>query len=411
MTSESTFTHLWDELHPVGRASSGGYRRFAWTKEDHTLREWFVGQCQALGLDVTQDRAGNQWAWWGNPDSAPGEGIVIGSHLDSVPDGGAFDGPLGVVSALMTVQQLKESGFTPSKPIAVVNFVDEEGARFGVACAGSRIITGALSADRARSLTDADGVSMAQAWQEAGRNPEHLGTDEATLSRIGTFIELHVEQGKALADMDPATSAVAIGTDIWPHGRYRADLPGCANHAGTTALGDRDDALLKAAGFIQAVRDAVAARDESRTGGPRTVATVGKLEIEPGGINAIASATTAWIDARGSEESRVRDLIDTLQGEAEKLGGTWREESWTPTTYFSQDVIAKLQTSLGESTPLLGTGAGHDAGILANYGIPTAMLFVRNPTGSSHTPEEFAETSDCVAGVEALTTVVKDLAE
>ena len=412
MTQETTFTSMWSELEPVGReASSGGYRRFAWTREDHTLREWFVAQCARLGLDVVEDNAGNQWAWWGNPDVAPGEGIVIGSHLDSVPDGGAFDGPLGVVSALMAVENLQQAGFSPAKPIGVVNFVDEEGARFGVACAGSRIITGALSADRARGLTDIDGVSMAEAWAKAGRDPKHLGTDTETLGRIGTFIELHVEQGKALADMDPATSAVAIGTDIWPHGRYRADLPGCANHAGTTALGDRDDALLKAAGFIQAVREAAAQRDESGTGGPRTVATVGKLAIEPGGINAIASATTAWVDARGSEEARVRDMIAHLEQEVERLGGSWREESWTPTTYFSQDVIAKLRTTLGESTPLLGTGAGHDAGILANYGVPTAMLFVRNPTGSSHTPTEHAEVSDCLAGVDALTAVVKDLSQ
>ena len=412
MTTERTFTQLWSQLEPVGRdATSGGYRRFAWTKDDHTLREWFVGECARLGLDVTEDHAGNQWAWWGNPDAAPGEGIVIGSHLDSVPDGGAFDGPLGVVSSLLAVEQLQQAGFTPNKPIGVVNFVDEEGARFGVACAGSRIITGAMSADRARSLTDVDGISMAEAWQQAGRDPQHLGVDTETLNRIGTFVELHVEQGKALADMDPMTSAVAIGTDIWPHGRYRADLPGCANHAGTTALGDRDDALLKAAGFIQAVRQAAAARDESATGGPRTVATVGKLAIEPGGINAIASATTAWVDARGSEEARVRATIAELEAEVEKLGGSWREESWTPTTHFSQDVIAKLQQSLGEETPLLGTGAGHDAGILASYGIPTAMLFVRNPTGSSHTPEEFAETEDCVAGIDALATVVKDLAK
>lgn len=409
-SDRAAFEALWDDLAPIGRSSSGGYQRYAWTREDHTLREWFTGQCQMLGLDLTEDRAGNQWAWWGNPDAAKGEGIVIGSHLDSVPDGGAFDGPLGVVSSLMAIEALQGKGFQPKKPIAVVNFGDEEGARFGVACAGSRIITGALDADRARSLSDADGITMAEALRNAGRDPNRLGPDSETLARVGTFIELHIEQGKALADMDPATSAVAIGTDIWPHGRFRADVPGCANHAGTTALGDRDDALLKAAGFIQMVREAAGARDESANGGPRTVATVGKLAIEPGGINAIASAVTAWVDARGSEETRVRDLVDQLAHEVDRLGGSWSEESWTPATDFSSDVIAQLQQSLGRHVPLLGTGAGHDAGILANYGIPTAMLFVRNPTGSSHTPTEFAETDDCLAGVTALTTVVEDVA-
>ena len=128
-------------------ASSGGYHRFAWTREDHDLREWFAGECADRGLDLTTDRMGNQWAWWGDPDAAVAAGdpgVVIGSHLDSVPNGGAFDGPLGVVGALAAVDQLRHDGFAPARPVGVVNFADEEGARFGVACAGSRVITGAL---------------------------------------------------------------------------------------------------------------------------------------------------------------------------------------------------------------------------------------------------------------------------
>ena len=204
------FDSLWSDLAPVGRdADSGGYRRFAWTREDHMLREWFVGQCTALGLDVVEDRAGNQWAWWGNPDETPG--IATGSHLDSVPDGGAFDGPLGVVSSVLSVRTLQEQGFQPARPIGVVNFVDEEGARFGVACAGSRIITGALDAERALGLVDLDGVTMAEVWQRAGRSPSDLGRDDATLRRVTAFVELHVEQGRAMIDLDDAP--VAVGTD------------------------------------------------------------------------------------------------------------------------------------------------------------------------------------------------------
>src|SRR6478672_4713007 len=126
-----SFESLWSTLEPIGRAPSGGYRRFAWTDDDRTLREWFAGECALRGLDLTEDRAGNQWAWWGDPDATPG--IVTGSHLDSVPDGGAFDGPLGVVSGLLAVDALRSKGFRPSRPIGVVNFGDEEGARFGVA--------------------------------------------------------------------------------------------------------------------------------------------------------------------------------------------------------------------------------------------------------------------------------------
>ncbi|NHN57034.1 allantoate amidohydrolase [Calidifontibacter sp. DB0510] len=393
---------MWEELLPVGRdAHSGGYRRFAWTDTDHTLREWFAGECAALGLDLVEDRAGNQWAWWGDPDSAPG--LAIGSHLDSVPDGGAYDGPLGVVSSLTAVKRLRDSGFHPQRPIGVVNFGDEEGARFGIACAGSRIITGALEADRARGLKDADGLSLAEAWQRAGRNPAELGPDHEALARVAVFVELHVEQGKALANLDAATSAVAVGTDIWPHGRWRADFAGRADHAGTTALVDREDAMLKAAAFALAAREEAEARD----GEDRCVATVGKLQVTPGGVNAIPSRVSAWLDARSSDERLVRDLVTALH---ERFPGTLREESWTGTTRFDQALCTRLRDLLGPQTPMLGTGAGHDAGILAAAGVPTAMLFVRNPTGTSHSPDEFAEQDDCHAGVDALTTVVRELA-
>jgi N-carbamoyl-L-amino-acid hydrolase len=402
----SGFDAMWDRLEPIGREpSTGGYRRYAWTREDHELRQWFAGECAARGLDLTEDRAGNQWAWWGDPDETPG--VVIGSHLDSVPDGGAFDGPLGVVSALATIDALRAAGTEPDVPLAVVNFVDEEGARFGIACAGSRIITGALPAERALALTDTDGVTMAEAWRSAGRDPETMGPDPETLRRIGAFVELHVEQGKALAltpdgddDLSDPSRAVAIGTDIWPHGRWRIDLPGEANHAGTTRLEDRSDAMLSLASVVQATRTYAAERG--------CVATVGKVRVEPGGVNAIASHVTAWLDARGTDETQVRAAVDQIGAAASALGGTQTEESWTATTHLDADLLTRLSAILPDA-PLLGTGAGHDAGILATAGLPTAMLFVRNPTGVSHSPAEHAEQTDCHAGVAALTAVVTDL--
>ncbi|AKU18646.1 allantoate amidohydrolase [Luteipulveratus mongoliensis] len=391
---------MWAEILPVGRdGDTGGYRRFAWTREDHTLREWFAGECTRRGLDLTEDRMGNQWAWWGNPDETPG--VVIGSHLDSVPDGGAYDGPLGVVTALAVIDALRDKGFQPSQPLAVVNFVDEEGARFGVACAGSRVITGAMTTDRALGLKDADGHTMAAALKAAGR-PTNVGRDDETLRRIGTFVELHVEQGRALADLDPGTSAVAVGTDIWPHGRWRLDFAGTANHAGTTRLEDRHDAML---GYAQTV---LAARTVAHQRG--CVATVGKVVVEPNGVNAIPSHVTGWLDARGAHEESVRLAVADLVDTAKQHGGTVSEESWTGTTTFDPELAQRMRTLLGGQAPMLGTGAGHDAGILANAGISTGMLYVRNPTGVSHSPEEFAEPADCHAGVEALTTVVEGLA-
>ena len=392
-----TFPGMWAALLPVGRdGATGGYRRFAWSRADHDLREWFAQEAQVRGLDLTEDRMGNQWAWWGNPDR-DGPGLVLGSHLDSVPDGGAYDGPLGVVSAFAALDHLRDTGHQPDKPIGIANFVDEEGARFGIALAGSRVITGLLDADRARGLTDANGVTMAEAMRAAGRDPAQIGQDPETLARIGTYVELHVEQGRALADLN---AAVAIGTDIWPHGRWRIDLPGEANHAGTTRLQDRRDAVLSLAGVIQQTRSAAEQRG--------CLATIGKVRIEPGGVNAIASHATAWLDARGDNPEAVRGVIDDVTATTRALGGEVHEESWTPVTAFAPDLIAQLSRAL-PGAPTLGTGAGHDAGVLAQAGIPTAMLFVRNPTGVSHSPAEYAEEPDCLAGVEALATVAADL--
>jgi N-carbamoyl-L-amino-acid hydrolase len=395
----TTFDHMWSALAPIGlEAATGGYRRFAWTSQDAELREWFAGEASARGLDLVTDRAGNQWAWWGDPDAAVAAGqpgVVIGSHLDSVPDGGAFDGPLGVVSALAVIDALKARGFEPGRPIGVANFIDEEGARFGIACAGSRLITGKLDAGKARALRDADGVTMAEAMKAAGHNVEHVGPDAETLSRIGTFVELHVEQGRGLVDLG---RPVGVGSAIWPHGRWKLELDGEANHAGTTRIEDRRDPMLDLARTVLAARAAA-----TELG---CVATVGKIRVEPNGVNAIPSRVTAWLDARGPAEAGVRAVVEVV---ANQSGSVPVEESWTPETAFDEALAQRLSAVL-EDAPLLATGAGHDAGILATAGLPTAMLFVRNPTGISHSPAEFAEPEDCHAGVEALTAVTEELA-
>ncbi|HZI98743.1 MAG TPA: allantoate amidohydrolase [Actinomycetales bacterium] len=390
-----TFADMWRQLEPVARdASTGGYHRFAWTRADAELREWFTGQAVARGLDVVHDRGGNLWAWWGDPD-ADGPGVVLGSHLDSVPDGGAFDGPLGVVTAFAALDALREKGSVPQGPVGIACFSDEEGARFGIACAGSRLITGGLDPDRARGLRDADGVTMAEAMAAAGHDPAHLGPDDDTLRRVGTFVELHVEQGRGLVD---AGAGVGVASSIWPHGRWRLDLAGRADHAGTTRLADRDDPMLALAQAIQTARTAAERH--------HALATIGKLTVHPGGVNAIPSRVTAWLDARGPHADDVRLVVDDV---ARAAGVDAVEESWTPDTAFDAGLRDRLAATLG-GVPVLPTGAGHDAGILAAAGIRSAMLFVRNPTGVSHSPAEHADEADCLAGVHALAAVLDDLA-
>ena len=394
----SAFDAMWGELADLGRDTrTNGYRRFAWTAVDHDLREWFTAQAHVRGLDVMVDRVGNQWAWWGDPDQAVAAGrpgLVMGSHLDSVPDGGAFDGPLGVVSALAAIDQLRAWGTEPRRPVGVVNFVDEEGARFGVACAGSRVLTGALDPQRAVALTDQDGTTLGEALQRAGRRPEELGRDDEVLRRVGAFVELHVEQGRGLADLD---RSVAVGHSIVPHGRWRLELTGEANHAGTTRLLDRRDPMLSLAAAIMTARATA-----SQLG---CVATIGKVRVDPNGVNAIPSRVEAWLDARGPREPDVRAVAAEVARHAD---GVLYEESFTAATDLTPSLRDRLARVLDDA-PVLATGAGHDAGVLAQAGIPSAMLFVRNPTGVSHSPREFATINDCHEGVEALARVARNL--
>jgi len=394
----SSFAGMWDDLGDVGRAPSGGYRRFAWTAEDGALREWFRGEAARRSMTVVADRAGNLWAWDGDPD-ADGPGLVLGSHLDSVPDGGAFDGPLGIVSAFAAVDLLRSDGRRLERPLGIACFADEEGARFGVACAGSKLLTGDLDADRARALTDADGTTMAEAMAAAGVDPGAVGRDEEALARIGTYVELHVEQGRWLVDGD---AAVGVATGIKPHGRWRLDLRGRADHAGTTRLEDRRDPMLALAALVQTARESARRHD--------VVATVGKLVVRPNAVNAIPSEVTAWLDARGLPVSAVREVVAEVGAAA---GVDPVEESWVPPTTFEAGLRDRVAAAAGGDAgpaPVLDTGAGHDAGILAAAGVPAAMLFVRNPTGISHSPAEHAEVDDCLAGVDALARVVRELA-
>jgi len=400
------FAELWAELLPLGRDErTGGYRRYSWTDADAACRGWFARAATQLGLRTECDRNGNLWAWWGRPGERPA--VVTGSHLDSVPDGGAYDGPLGVVSAFAAIGRLRDGGFRPARPVGVAAFTEEEGGRFGVACLGSRLLTGAVDPASARQLRDRDGVSLAEAMRAAGRDPGLLGRDDDLLSRLGACVELHIEQGRVLAGLD---AEIGVAAGIWPHGRWRLDFTGRPDHAGTTRLADRHDPMLPFAATVLAARAAAEQHG--------ALATVGRVEAEPGAANAISAVVHAWLDARAPDEARLGDLVADVWAAAEQAAAqhgvlaSQVQESVTPAVSFDaelRDRVAAVLSSSGRPVPVLGTGAGHDAGVLAGR-LPATMLFVRNPTGVSHSPAEHAEPADCEAGVAALATVLADLA-
>lgn len=396
-----TFEEMWRELTPVGRAASGGYHRHPFTAAERECHAWFLAQCAARGLAVRTDGSGNVVAWW-RPDGSAGPGVVTGSHLDSVRDGGAYDGPLGVVSALAAIDRLRERGFTPARPIGVAVFVEEEGSRFGTACLGSRLATGSLTPEAARELRDRDGVWLADAMAEHGLAP--VASD--LLDDVATFVELHVEQGRALVDRD---AAIGVASGIWPHGRYRFDFAGVADHAGTTRMEDRRDPMLTASMTV------LAANKQARLHGAR--ATFGRIEVTPNGTNAVPSQVSAWLDARAESGDALETLVAAIAQQARDRAGrdgtecTVTPESVTPAVRFDADLAGLLATGHADGDwPVLPTQAGHDAGVLALAGIPTAMLFVRNPTGVSHSPAEHAEMADCLAGVAALADTLERLA-
>jgi len=417
------FERMWADLAPVGRSSSsGGYFRQPFSTPERELATWFAEQAAARSLRLEADPFGNVVAWWdpsivpdvlaADPaDSQPKRrglplpGVVTGSHLDSVLDGGAYDGPLGVVSALAAVDLLRERGFRPGRPLGVSVFVEEEGSRFGLACLGSRLATGATTWSHARALRDRHDVPLEEAMASVGLGDENPQPwlDSA---RVGCFVELHVEQGRDLVDRG---RAVGVASRIWPHGRYRIDIAGEPNHAGTTRMEDRHDPMLTYA------MTALAANKQARVAGQR--ATFGRVETTPNSTNSVPSAVTAWMDARCESEEALADLVAMITRQAEERAErdgttlTVTTESVTGTVEFAPDLAASIAGEHeGGDWPVIATQAGHDAGILSAQGIPSAMLFVRNPTGVSHSPAEHAETADCLAGVDALAETLERLA-
>lgn len=410
-------------------ARRGGYSRPVYSSAELELREWFAAEAAARGLAVERDANGVIWAWWDLPaghDAGASAGadpragaLVTGSHLDSVPGGGPFDGPLGVASALAAFDVLaaREAAGTlrRKRAFAIAVFPEEEGSAFGVACLGSRLITGAIDPVRALNLKDERGTTFAEASRAIGLDPDAMGRDELALSRIGDFVELHVEQGRGLnteeyTDAAGRGPAVAVASSILGHGRWRLSFTGQGNHAGTTLMTDRADPMIAASQAVLAIRSIGAAQDGAR-------ATVGRLEPVPGGTNVIASRVDLWMDVRHADDAVTAALVTQIHEQAQRIAGLegcgveLTEESLSGTVHFDASLTRALAASTARTVPgapALATGAGHDAGVLAAE-VPTGMLFVRNPSGISHSPEEHVEDDDAVAGTAALADALEDL--
>jgi beta-ureidopropionase / N-carbamoyl-L-amino-acid hydrolase len=376
ITAEDFAARL-DPLRAIGFDRRRGTNRLAWTDEDAAAGAWFEEQAAGAGLRAWRDAAGNRWA------TPPGDGPwwAVGSHTDSVRDGGAFDGALGVAAAFAIAA-------TSPAPLAVLSFADEEGARFNTPTFGSRALTGVLDVDDVLGRTDDDDITLADAMAAAGIDPARLATAPDALRRLSGFVELHIDQSTDLAAADAPYGTVA---SLAARLRLRATATGTADHAGTTPMDGRQDALLAAARVIAAAHDLHT---------PDMRATAGRVLVEPNALTAIAARATVWVDARSPVEATLDAFRERL-AHAAPANVAFAVESRSPAVGFDPALRARLAAAQDHPPPELVCWAGHDAGILARR-VPAAMVLVRNATGVSHSPAEHVELDDAAAGATAI---------
>ncbi|MCM3391047.1 M20 family metallo-hydrolase [Cytobacillus oceanisediminis] len=395
-----------DELSRIGLLDSGGVTRPGYSAEEKEAKELVIKWMKNAGLTVTADGAGNVFGRLeGNTE---GPSIASGSHVDSVPNGGHFDGPLGVLSALEVVESWKETGYIPEKPYEVVIFSDEEGSRFKSSLTGSRAFMGQLKPEEMDSLRDENGKSFRDVLNEYGSSAEACLKAGENRREIETFVEVHIEQGKVL---ERENQPVGVVKGIAGPASLEVTFTGEAGHAGNTPMAGRKDPLVAASLFVAAIEKFP--KQVSDT----AVATVGKLNVHPNGFNVIAQKVILTVDIRDIFEETRDQLLDQIKAKAVKIA---EERSIDvqmklnakikplPIHESLQAGIAESLTKFNINPVYIPSGAGHDTMIVGTE-MPAAMLFVRSRDGISHNPREWTSLNDCVHGVHVLKDFVEGL--
>jgi beta-ureidopropionase / N-carbamoyl-L-amino-acid hydrolase len=364
--------------------SPDGWTRAPWTPELRAAEQLVIDAAVAGGMVCEHDPAGNLWM---TDPNAPADGLIaVGSHLDTVPKGGAFDGVLGVVGGLVAVLALRAAGVPNGERLAVISFADEEGSRFNTPCFGSRTMVGTFG-DEVADAKDKDGISI----RDVG--PKRPADAAGLQRRIAAYFEIHVEQGLAL---DPAEISLGIATSLSARGRWEWQVVGEANHAGTTPMAGRRDALVRAAEFVIAVQRTAIAHDGA-------VATVGRITPWPGGTNVIPGRCSGTLDVRALDDATRDGVVQAL---TERFPDVSIENTSTDAAaIFDPALITELHAAaneLGVSSMDLPSYAGHDAGTLALAGVPSVMIFTRSPNGISHNPAEHSDESVCLESIAVL---------
>jgi N-carbamoyl-L-amino-acid hydrolase len=395
---------LWSRIEALSRFTDPAkpWTRRAFDEHFGQGRAWLAGEFKAAGLAVEIDAGGNLIG----RATGTGQGLgalVAGSHSDTVPAGGRFDGVLGVLAALEAAQSIREQQIQLSHPLEVVDFLAEEPSDFGISCIGSRSWAGVLTAsDLGRRLPS--NVTLASAVDSVGGTAQLLGRPIRDHNSVSAYVELHIEQGRVLGER---RAEIGIVTAIAGIRRYEVTVQGRADHAGTTPMSLRRDALVGAAVIIGAVDQQARSRPAES---PYLVATVGKLSVEPNAVNAVPGSVRMIIETRSTDEAALaqfeRELWKQVEGELHDRRlqlevAPLSQTSPTACSPLIQEMIAEAATAAGFVSTRLPSGAGHDGVFVAPIA-PMGMIFVPCRDGRSHTPEEWAEPCDCAAGARVL---------
>ena len=375
--------------------NSPGWTRRVFSEPYVRSREWVAGRMRDAGLEVSQDASGNLV---GTLAGHGGPALVTGSHTDSVAGGGRFDGPVGVLGAIEAARCIRDAGRKLRHELRVVDFVGEEPNDFGLSCVGSRAVAGRLTAEHLASR-DPGGQTLAEALESMGADPRRIAEAAWTVGDIRAFVELHIEQGPVL---EQAGVPLGVVSGIAGIERVVASFDGQADHAGTTPMNARHDALCAAADAVLAV-ESLASEGEG-------VGTAGRIEVLPGALNVIPARAQVWAEFRSVDgawlDSRRARLEEAVLEAGHRRGvkATVRRLTRTEPVVASDEVQAAMKeaiTNLGLGHVSLPSGAGHDTVQMARLG-PVGMLFVASVGGRSHCPEEWTTPEDLGAGVSAL---------
>lgn len=393
------------ELGQIGRDGDGKLIRLAASETDKAGRDAAVSWMEDAGLEIAIDRIGNIFGIWRGTDTAEQAPVLVGSHIDTVINAGIYDGCYGVLAGIEVIKTLRESGFVPSRPIAVAAFTNEEGVRYAPDMMGSLVYAGGLSVDEALATVGTDGTLLGEELEKIG----YAGTEDPGFLLPHAYVELHVEQGPVLERMGIPIGAVENLQGIsW----QRVTIEGDANHAGTTPMAMRRDAGHAAAKVMTFLHE------RAVSSATPTVATVGCIEFEPNAINVIPSRATFTVDLRDPDEQRLKDEEAALANYLKELETT-KEVTITverlarfEPVIFDKHIVELVEVAAnhrGLESKRMTSGAGHDAQMIARI-CPTAMIFVPSDGGISHNPREHTSDSDLVAGANVLLDVVRHLA-